>query len=104
MKHLKQYEEKLGHFKGEIKNFILIENEAGFFIYDIDKENYGCKLLFFSKEYKKINKTDLLNAIGYFYKIDRILMFDDELLYQSDNLDDVINQFEIITSSNKFNL
>lgn len=104
MKYIKTYEVKLGHFNDRLKQFIIIKNETGFYLYDIDIDNYGCNLLFYSKTYKKLDKNELKNNPCYFHKIDRILMFDDEILYQSDNLDDAMDQFELITLATKYNI
>jgi hypothetical protein len=88
-------------FSKELKNFILVKNKFGHFIYEIDKENYGCKLIFHTSTF--VNSVNIEN-IGYFYKIDKIIRETDILLYQNDNLNEVINKFQELQYTQIYNL
>jgi len=107
MKYIKTYEIIMGHFTDELKEFVLIENKYGIFIYQVDKKCYSTKLLFFSNLIDNnfnINKDDLLKTKGYFYNISKVLNFNDNILYQSDNLEEVIEYVQQIKNMEKYNL
>jgi hypothetical protein len=108
MKYIKSYEQKLESFTDEFKRFILIKNEwNSYLIYemDIDEDGcHGCRYLFSGepKILDEIDNNDLLK--GSFYRIDKMLRPNNDLIYQSDDLDDIIKHFKLLTASNKYNL
>ena len=103
----KIFEELFGHFTGELKKYFIIKDRNIIHLYKADNDNYKCVLVGYynldSTASRIFTKEEILKMDVEFY-ISKLLNFNDEFLYQTDELQDAIDYLSIIADAEKYNM
>jgi len=105
MKYLKTYEETISYVIGNgiLQRFVLLTYGEMYHIYEINVDDYTCKLLYMGNE-DIPNIKKLEDTVGYFYRMENTINLNSKVLYQSDNLDKLLNKFELLINTDKYNI
>lgn len=108
MKHLKTYEVRFGNFNGILKKYILLKHHANasnfdtLELYSINENDYTCILLkHYNFETKRLSEFIDNTSSN---EIPRIFKWEDEILLQSDDLDEALGYFDMVIDTKKFNI
>lgn len=102
MKHLKTYEVIVGRLQTEFKKYVVIETKKSIDLYEINNKEYKCSLLIYYSKVSKRMRDNVYNKI--FFKITNIFNYEDNVILQSDDKEELLDYMKMIDNTNKFNI